>query len=714
MAEAIGVVAATFEFAKVALEVKELYSSLRHAPEALKLLLEELAALEENLRTVKDQEAALSIFAPPDVVQKCRLQTEKAIKGLKPVSEHLLRCMKRSKLRGSVKALLKEDSLERARQVVERAKTNFILAQMTSLNAMSMLNMRQHTETQALILSSSASVAAVVQDLHQMPQSAAITIPGSTTCTTLIHEGSRPAPSSSSNDSRRQQWAEVRTRRLMLLQSRLLGRAIEFVQLHACGTWSYGFRTYNFRPADAPVFKCVRDSNVVALQKLFQSGQASVLDRNPHGETLLHIACERANVTTIRFLVQQGIDLNDYDNIYKKPCFTWIPLKADREDTTEVIQVFKESAEIDALHAPQQVTEAVRYFTVHATVDALSFLLCTISPPWSSWDLNSRLEAAYNACQASKPSETFWLCLSQSRLDLDCVVRPKLRNRKPVGNKSLARRLAKVLATYWTIGFAERPDYDGWRDVLRTVVSSGGLRVGFDYNCKSPMLAYLGLDLSIGYFALSWTDLSTERLTHKLRHWAKEVMDAGQQLEEYGRWERERILSEDALFSTCSKGFRNCAECATFRIIKFEYGTIPDDWSIWVAMSSDEYAGEFFENLDSRTELPGAWPEKSTPHDESRDTHIFRDDLGWLQYRCVCSRRRRRRFARYYGLLDDHVKSIYNADPHADWPTDESKKLWEKRRAEQARFFEEAGITPPPRAQYQRLQLQQIESATGV
>ncbi len=133
MAETIGVVAATLEFAKIALEVKQLYSSVKPAPESLAQVLEELDSLEEILQTLEDQEAALSSFAPPDVVKKCRQQSEKAVKGLKPVCEELLKYIKRSKLRGSVKALLKEEALEKARQVVERAKTNFILAQMTSL-----------------------------------------------------------------------------------------------------------------------------------------------------------------------------------------------------------------------------------------------------------------------------------------------------------------------------------------------------------------------------------------------------------------------------------------------------------------------------------------------------------------------------------------------------------------------------------------------------
>ncbi len=133
MAETIGLVAAVLEFAKIVLELKHLYSSIKHAPESLQQLLEELEALEGSLQALKEQDATLSAFASPDVAQKCRIQTEKAVNGLKPVCAELLKCIQRSKLRGSVKAMLKDGALEKALQAVERAKANLILAQMASL-----------------------------------------------------------------------------------------------------------------------------------------------------------------------------------------------------------------------------------------------------------------------------------------------------------------------------------------------------------------------------------------------------------------------------------------------------------------------------------------------------------------------------------------------------------------------------------------------------
>jgi hypothetical protein len=131
MAEVIGVVAASLEIAKLVSEVKQFFSSIRHAPQSLQQLLGELEELQEVLQTHKEQEAALSVYVLPDVVERSRLQSEKAVQGLKPLCDELLKGIKRSGLRGSVKAALKEETLQRARQVIDRSKLNFIMAQAT-------------------------------------------------------------------------------------------------------------------------------------------------------------------------------------------------------------------------------------------------------------------------------------------------------------------------------------------------------------------------------------------------------------------------------------------------------------------------------------------------------------------------------------------------------------------------------------------------------
>jgi hypothetical protein len=155
--------------------------------------------------------------------------------------------------------------------------------------------MQKHTETHTLIMASSASISAIVQDIRQHPVSSPCATLVSSSGDPLGQEVSEPAPTNSREQSRHRRLVNVRTSRLLRLQSRLLGRAIEIVQQQACGAWTYGFRTYNFRPRDAPVFEYTRRSNVVALQKLFQTGQASILDRNPGGETLLHVGTSKSD-----------------------------------------------------------------------------------------------------------------------------------------------------------------------------------------------------------------------------------------------------------------------------------------------------------------------------------------------------------------------------------------------------------------------------------
>lgn len=130
MAEIVGVVAGGLELGKVALELKQICSSVKHAPENLEQLLEDLESLEEVLQTLADQEAVISAYASPDVARKCRQRCERGVTSLKPVCIELSNGIRQSRLRGAFKSILKEDALERARQGIERAKSNFILAQL--------------------------------------------------------------------------------------------------------------------------------------------------------------------------------------------------------------------------------------------------------------------------------------------------------------------------------------------------------------------------------------------------------------------------------------------------------------------------------------------------------------------------------------------------------------------------------------------------------
>jgi len=133
MAEVVGTVAAALEFTKVFLELKEISSSLRHAPEELREMVEELNLTEDILQSLAEQDALLLTFGPPTVTQKCRESCRKAVENLKPLCSQLSTNIERSRWRGSLKTVLKFRSLEKARRRIERAKSNLNLAQMATI-----------------------------------------------------------------------------------------------------------------------------------------------------------------------------------------------------------------------------------------------------------------------------------------------------------------------------------------------------------------------------------------------------------------------------------------------------------------------------------------------------------------------------------------------------------------------------------------------------
>lgn len=111
MAETIGVVAASIEFGKLILELKELCSSINHAPQDLSELLEELNIAEQILQACADQETLVSSYASPALTQKCRQYCEKAVKDLKSICSELMAIIKRSRCYGSVKIVGKKETL---------------------------------------------------------------------------------------------------------------------------------------------------------------------------------------------------------------------------------------------------------------------------------------------------------------------------------------------------------------------------------------------------------------------------------------------------------------------------------------------------------------------------------------------------------------------------------------------------------------------------
>lgn len=70
----------------------------------------------------------------------------------------------------------------------------------------------------------------------------------------------------------------------------LTSRVCETRISRACSGWTVHLSSYHVRPEDASVFSFAEQGDVGNLRRLFESGEASPFDRNPGGETLLHVS----------------------------------------------------------------------------------------------------------------------------------------------------------------------------------------------------------------------------------------------------------------------------------------------------------------------------------------------------------------------------------------------------------------------------------------
>ena len=366
----------------------------------------------------------------------------------------------------------------------------------------------------------------------------------------------------------------------------------------------------------------------------------------------------------------------------------------DRRRLLDSLQVLvREGLDLDGLKDnPQSFLKTCLMFSGSFLPDVCQVVSLSLDT-LDTLDPAVRLEAAYHACSAYNCATEFWFCYPGSQLDKAHLVRKTSANESIEQYESLVQRLAIVMAQNWA-GYASQY-LGGWRALFQAAVSLGGLRNAFQHDCQSPMLMFLwNISSHLASFSYSSSDFSHERLTHKLRYWASEVLAAGQDLQDYGAWEHQKLFGQEPCLYTCYVGRTRCF--TGFHVVNFAYGPDPSEWKIWVALSADEPVGDFFESLedpDMPLDLPGAWPTSMAAYNE--DTQ----NLGSIIWSFSLSRRHRWRMRRYYGLTEEQFDEDYDYFDKL-YEITRSRELRRDENLRREQFFKEAGISPIPNPPY--------------
>lgn len=126
---ATGMGIATFGItaSKLIVEFRELWSS---APKDLSQIIERGTRLSTILASVKTKQAEFApLITPSPVWDVCTQHCESAARELEETAKSLRDCMQKSKVRGTVKTILKKGLIAKLQQDLDRAERDLMFAQ---------------------------------------------------------------------------------------------------------------------------------------------------------------------------------------------------------------------------------------------------------------------------------------------------------------------------------------------------------------------------------------------------------------------------------------------------------------------------------------------------------------------------------------------------------------------------------------------------------
>ncbi|KAH8819423.1 hypothetical protein F5884DRAFT_11225 [Xylogone sp. PMI_703] len=158
----------------------------------------------------------------------------------------------------------------------------------------------------------------------------------------------------------------------------------------------------------------------------------------------------------------------------------------------------------------------------------------------------------------------------------------------------------------------------GWRLVVSRLIGCGLDKL--ESSQISLFQAYFGAYTSTSACAVVHPLLQDfirypSRGVHALCKWLETLRESGINLEQYGKAQAQLYKSVGDLFFKLYVHIEDTFdwdEASSVRLIAMEFGPNPEDWKLWLSDPTDQFAGEFWDMIESpERSMPGAWDEFS-------------------------------------------------------------------------------------------------------
>lgn len=250
----VGVVSFGVQFAESVQKIKRFYNTVKHAPDRLAEVIEELDSLSDILTDMEDSYISEDTETDPKI-QRCVNSCRKSVERFSTYVNGLESRIKRCKRRGILAVALKSEDVEQMISRLESSKSNLSLAYMLWREAMA--------DKRATYLQKQMETLAGGQ-------------------TILIQQGSsmQITELTPTNNHPKRRSAHHGRVALHLSTPKWLSQTIrEIAVIRAISGWTISLRSYSIVPRDSPVHKACKNGNVDLLHRLFESGAASPFDK---------------------------------------------------------------------------------------------------------------------------------------------------------------------------------------------------------------------------------------------------------------------------------------------------------------------------------------------------------------------------------------------------------------------------------------------------
>ncbi|KAH0425361.1 hypothetical protein CcaCcLH18_11017 [Colletotrichum camelliae] len=410
----------------------------------------------------------------------------------------------------------------------------------------------------------------------------------------------------------------------------LSGRARDFEAYSSPMGWNMSIRPWTTRPNSDPIFILVRKGWWPEIAEHFNSGQASISDRNEDGNSLLEIALQYDRRGVVRSLLDMGFEIEGSGLMESIEyfCDDW----SHRYPGEDALDWFQFAAELGLL---ETLSEKVFRPELDISTSGFYQVCCYV---WTIPEVLSLFVTERTAFQGEVSIPELFGTLLWHRTDPRFFL--ELCRNKNISPQFCRERIMKAtwgasMVTFARAYFTHAPrrtvvldwnatDFQYWRELAAWILTD----ISMDelvwqpsdsslISTSSPFLAGLYHGVQLLYErdeSPRDTRLCKRRLNRTMSSWLEDVQASGIDLAEYGRRELEIHNSSHQSFDRWwGLGMLQSADDYRLygpRLMSFIFGPRPQDWKLIWDPDVEEFAGDFWELTENPPlHIPGAYPE---------------------------------------------------------------------------------------------------------